>query len=231
MNETVKLLLENLNDDLDASLATLLEPIGESIAASSKRLEAFKSRYNDDAPELAAEIEDFIGVAFVASQTYITTVVSRLQKLHELARLGSIPAQTTTSGHKQDMMRYGSQYTPQKPYAPIEVMNAFANYYKHRDEWDADWTRLGGLQQETATIIGSAGAFQSTTENLRTGAKYLGNTALSNTKAFVDIFASWRKQLVGAYSEAASQGSRRPRSGGGTPRVARLGADPDPQAS
>ncbi len=205
MDETVRLLLQNLHDDLDASLDTLLEPIGDAIAASSERIKAFKTRYKDDAPELQAEIEDFIGVAFVASQTYITIVVSTLQKLHKLVRLGGKAELTTTSGSKQDLMGYGSKHSREKPYSPIQVINAFANYYKHRDEWDPDWTKLGGRQKETATIIGSAGAFQSSTENLRIGAKYLGNTEFSKTRVFVNIFTAWRKQLVAAYSaEAAS---------------------------
>ncbi len=70
---------------MDAGLDTLLQPIGAAITASSVRIDTFRTRYRDDAPELAAELEDFLGIVFVAFQTYITTVVSCLLKLERKA--------------------------------------------------------------------------------------------------------------------------------------------------
>src|SRR3989442_7263329 len=75
-----------IGDGLDVSLSTVLEAIGEAIAASTARVEEFAKRYGEDAAdELADEeipvIEDLLGAAFVVCQTYIGHVVERLQRI------------------------------------------------------------------------------------------------------------------------------------------------------
>lgn len=205
---TYELLLLSLDDGMDGTLFTLLDPMGqaiaESIAGSTERIAVMSKRYGEDAAEMMASeaavvVEDFLGVAFVAAQTYITAVVSRLIKLHQYSLRWNNAKLTTTSGLKEEIMRYGFRPTQKGPYSKVEVMNAFANYYKHRDEWDYEWGSLKGHQQETATIISSAGAFQSSTCNLRTGAAYLGNLVYANVSAFGKLFSNWRKDLIHDY--------------------------------
>ena len=98
------------------------------------------------------------------------------------------------------MIRHGFHPTTENPYSPVEVLNAFANYYKHQDEWGHyDWEKLKAVQLQTARIAFSAGARESTTGNLRTGAEFLGNREYSNVMAFAAILSSWRTNLVSVY--------------------------------
>jgi len=205
-------LLLSLGDELDGSLQTLLEPIGEaiadSIAGSPDRIAEFTKRYRDDevahflAEEENAVIEDFLGVAFVVSQSaYIAAVVTRLKVLHQLASVRNKIKLTTTDASKRNMLGYGFQPGPKESFSPIEIVDAFANYYKHGDEWGPDWSILDGQQQRTACIIQSVGAYQSSTKNLRTGAEHFGNPAYSNVGTLVRVLSPWRKALVRKYSE------------------------------
>ncbi|MHB8369214.1 MAG: hypothetical protein ACYDBP_05895 [Leptospirales bacterium] len=43
-------------------------------------------------------------------------------------------------------------------FSKIATINAFANYYKHRDEWPNDWDELPRKSLRTAEVIRDAGA-------------------------------------------------------------------------
>jgi hypothetical protein len=87
------------------------------------------------------------------------------------------------------MLRHGFQPATKEPYSQIEVIDAFANYHKHQDEWGPDWTTLTGQQRRTVDIIQLVGAYQSSTRNLRTGAEYLGNPTYSDVGALVKVLS------------------------------------------
>jgi hypothetical protein len=55
-----------------------------------------------------------------------------------------------------------------------EGINAFANYFKHRDEWPNDWSSLMGKEKETVRVIRAFGASEGSTGNLRTGLEGMG---------------------------------------------------------
>lgn len=205
-------ILLSLGDELDGTLQNLLEPLGKSIAKwltdSPERIATFKKRYGNDeiaqflAKEEEAVVEDFLGVAFEVAQTaYVTAVVSRLTHMHQVSLAQDCTELTTTDGSKRGMLRHGFRPAPKSPYSRPEIVDAFANYYKHREEWGPDWGTLTGKQQETARIISSAGAHQSSPMNLRTGAKYLGNPKYSEVTTLVKVLSPWREALVRAYRE------------------------------
>jgi len=202
-------LLMSLGDDLDGTLMTLLQPSGEaiagSIAGSRDRIAEFRKRYGSEAAHMLAEeeqavVEHFLGLSFVGAQTsYITQVVSRLTDLHQLASVRNKTELTTTTRWKRDILRYGFRPAPKELYSQVEIVDAFANYYKHRDEWGPDWSILKDQQQQTASIISSVGAHQSSMKNLRTGAEHFGNPTYSNVCALAKVLSPWRKALVQDY--------------------------------
>lgn len=205
-------LLMSLCDELDGGLQTLLEPIGQAIAMSMAgspvRIAEFKKRYGDDeiarflATEEEVVIEDFLGMAFLVAQTaYVTAVVTRLMGLHRLASTLDKFRLSTTNGSKRNILRYGFQPASKSVFSPIEIVDAFANYYKHHEEWGPDWSILEDKQQRTACIIQSVGAFQSSPKNLRTGAENLGNPTYSDVGTLLKVLSPWRKTLVQAYRE------------------------------
>lgn len=207
-----EVLLQSLGNELEGRLQGLLDPIGgaiaKQIAGSPERIAEFKKRYGDEeiarllSEEEDAVVEDFLGMAFIAAQAaYIETVVSRLKDLHELASVRSKTSLTTTTKSKRSILRHGFQPAPRNVFSSVEIVDAFANYYKHRDAWGPDWSVLEGQQERTACIIQSVGAFQSSPKNLRAGAAHFGNTSYGDVGTLLKVLAPWRKALVRDYRE------------------------------
>ena len=98
-------------------------------------------------------------------------------------------------------MLFGSEKVICTEFSQVQVIDAFANYFKHRDEWRADWNSLPQKSASTAQIISAVGASQGSTGNLRAGAEVLGNAAYTNVTVFIEILNNWRKNLYDGYRE------------------------------
>jgi putative component of membrane protein insertase Oxa1/YidC/SpoIIIJ protein YidD len=151
--------------------------------------------------EATEYIEDLLGISFVACQSYISYVVSDICRLHDACNsLASPVILTTTSGRKIDILRKCSP--PVKGgYSEVQIIDAFANYYKHKDEWDWDWDCPPARSQLTVDVIRSVGASRGCTGNMRTGAEALGNGEYCDTRAMMKGLESWGQELFKAYSE------------------------------
>src|SRR5437773_1587319 len=79
--------------------------------------------------------ESLLGAAFVVCQASITAVVSETKKLHTRYQKSASKDLTTTDGKKESIMRLGSPMVRKTGYSKIEIMNAFANCFKHQTEW------------------------------------------------------------------------------------------------
>lgn len=77
-------------------------------------------------------------------------------------------------------------------YTEIQVIDAFANFFKHNEEWEWDWSKLKDRSRKTAEIITAVGASQGSTGNFRKGAAAIGNVDLTRVTILVGIIASWR---------------------------------------
>lgn len=143
------------------NLDRLLARVGDAITAVSTSLEAdaggdpdwFECRIDEETDV----IENLLGVAFLICQTHITEVVSRvvwLRRLFEREHPGD--ELTTTSGSKGDILAFDGISVGS--YSAVTVLDAFANYFKHREEWTGDWQKLPPQSRGTATIIESVGA-------------------------------------------------------------------------
>jgi hypothetical protein len=56
------------------------------------------------------------------------------------------------------------------------VINAFANYFKHRDEWNpVDWSDPKGLNTNTLKVITAIGATPASDRNLQTATSALSS--------------------------------------------------------
>src|ERR1035438_2103365 len=79
--------------------------------------------------------EHFIGSAFVLGQATITQTVSLVKRMHEDAGKPSwIPSE------KGKIMDTASPIHVETGLSKIAIINAVANYYKHRYEWWDDWS-------------------------------------------------------------------------------------------
>ena len=180
--------------------------LGGAIRASIKHFDSLPSNAPGDYIEAVIDdetekIEDLLGVAFIICQIYITKIISAVMSLRKRANGRDSIDLTTTNGEKIGIMQFGSSQTSTQKYSPITMLDAFANYYKHRDEWKGDWNILTGRAAKTVKIIASAGASRGSTGNLRTGATYLKNSNYHSFHVFVDYLSEWQNKLTAAYKE------------------------------
>lgn len=198
-----------LGDHLDDTLNRVLDPLGKAIANIGTEIDNAVSKFGSDTDwwieDEVVVIEELLGVAFVACQAQITYIVSGIQRLHKHAKKLDSKQLTKTDGTKASIMQYGFARNAEIPYSPIEIIDAFANYYKHSDQWSVegvDWDKpqTYGLAKHTIPVVKFASAEQgSTGGNLRAGASYLGNPEFRDLSVFIAILSGWRKNLVSAY--------------------------------
>jgi hypothetical protein len=160
------------------TLERVLTSLGAAVGACSEAITQAKESRDPEFIETVVEeecdvVENLIGAAFVAGQAEITGVISPVMRLHKRAATdGHIL--TSTDGTKSGIMRLGTPVRPSLPYSHVEVINAFANYFKHHDEWHVRWAALTGLAKQTADTIMALGATEGSTGNLRKGIEVLG---------------------------------------------------------
>ena len=195
------------------TLTRSLGPIGSAIYKHVKLIEDVGSRGNqgylkDIADDETEIIENLLGTAFVVCQIHITCVVSRLLKLHTFFRKNEGRLLTgLEKPSKVAIMKQGGQLIAGSQYTDVMVIDGFANYFKHREEWDPHWAALSDGQAKTRDVIKAFGATPGSSGNLRIGAETLGNSEYSDVICFVDKLESWRTNLKNTYDkELKAQG-------------------------
>ena len=177
----------------------VLDEIVNAIRKSANKMESIDEfpielmdQIIDDETEV---IEYLLGTAFVLCQAYITDVVSTVMSLHEFADSKDISLKTTTN-KKKDILKFGYEGNS---FSPVAVIDGFANYFKHRDEWVFNWQKLPDRTQKIVEIIQSAGAKSGCTGNLRQGSITLGSPHFAETGIFLDKLEHWHLDLTDAY--------------------------------
>jgi hypothetical protein len=141
-------------------------------------------------------IEAIIGTAFVVAQTEVEATVKMVEQLHKRATTDG-RALKSTKIDRWKILKVDSPLVVTN-YTRVEVINAFANYFKHRDAWDWPWSRLTGRAKATATVIIAAGADENSNRNLRTALHALGIKA-TDLKALLNEMFSWKKAIRERY--------------------------------
>ena len=143
-------------------------------------------------------IENLLGAAFVTCQAEITAIVSHVIRLHEQAKKSSIIL-TASAPTKPAIMAIGNPLVLQSTLTQIQTIDAFANYFKHNDEWEADWSTLTGPPKRTIDAIIAIGAKQSSTGNLRAGARALGVDDYSEIHILAKSIQQWSIEVRNVY--------------------------------
>jgi hypothetical protein len=192
----------------ETQLKRTLTPLGRAIAACKRLIDGIEPRgdeeYIDRVHEEWELIEHLLGTSLVVCQVYkvyITAVVSRVVGLHALHKKHSpgTTALTTTDSTKRAILKTLSPTIAPTSSTGPELIDAFADYFKHRDQWKSDWDKLGGRSRATAMAVMAAGATRRKSDNLRTAATILGNASYSRTGAFADTLVNWARRLESAY--------------------------------
>jgi hypothetical protein len=179
------------------SLRRLLEALGAAIKRCSDQIDRAANSGNEDYADAVTEaecgvIEDLLGTAFVGCQIFITATVSGTRHFQELSNDKSAHEKATVLG-------IGSPTLASTNYTRVQVIDALANYFKHRDEWTGEWAALTGRAGQTISIIRAAGATQGNTGNLRTAAQALGVSDYGNLEILHNTIQEWCDNVWNAY--------------------------------
>lgn len=191
------------------SLERVLETIGAAISECDGTINRANSTGNTEYIDAVVDdecdvIENLLGAAFVACQANITAVTSHVIRMHmRVISDGHILHSLDDS--KAGIMSLGNQIVATSKYSHIQVINAFANYFKHRDEWRGSWQKnltdpkKKEIEKETLAIIIAVGATQQSTGNMRTGVKALGIYNYKTLTVLYNHIALWADNVATAY--------------------------------
>ena len=167
-----------------------------------KRIERVEDHENEDYAEHVIDeecdlIEDLLGSSFVLCQTYITCVRYRVQRLrkaiarHDPGLVSRVPLT------KKGILRAGSTAVRGCGHSKVQVIDSFANYFKHRVEWPPYWNRIEGDQaKRTVAVIRKVGAEEGCSGNMRRAARALGNEGYCDLGVFQQALDTWRSNLI-----------------------------------
>ena len=191
-------------------LVRILDPLGKAIEFCHQRVESLPKN-NDPYTEIIIDnetevVENLLGTAFISCQTFITNIVSKIIFIHKYHnQQNHLPKLKTTGGTRLEILSFGEKFNGNSKYTSVQIIDAFANYYKHRDEWKHNWNKLNGKSANTARIIMSVGAKSGSTGNLRMASKVLGNPEFTSTFEFYKIIYSWCINLYDEYNKELKQ--------------------------
>lgn len=186
------------------TLKSVLRMVGKAALNAEQRISDL-SQSNNDAEylaELVAEetilIEDLLGCAFVAAQSYVTRITARIKRLHErLERDGH--CLTTTNGGKPALIDAFSDTVPSTTHTQIRVIWELANYFKHHADWPPNWDNVRKDHKRTVATVRSIGAAPTSSDNCRKGLAALGIHCLSDVYTIATIVSDWHAKLADAY--------------------------------
>lgn len=181
-----------------------LKPFSQAIARIIAVIERAQAENDDVYQDFFLDtdldlIETHLGCALITAQVFLTAVVSRVKALHDYHRSQSAHPLTTTTRVKRDILAFGSALVGSSRFTQTQVIDAFANYFKHRDEWRGPWSKLSGQSADTAAVITAVGAQEGSTGNLRTGAAVLGNASYAAVDSYGALILAWKDAIYTGY--------------------------------
>lgn len=191
-------------------LERVLSSLGDAVTEGARKIEHARQHYHEDhfdsvCDEESEVLESLVGTAFVVAQAQITGVVSSVMRLHKKAMSDGVQV-AGLKGERREILRLNSPLLTETTYSRIQVIDAFANYFKHHDEWKVPWANLDNRSKATADIVAAAGATEGSSGNLRTGLTALGIDYDLLDRLHEEI-ATWASDVVKTYrSELQAKG-------------------------
>lgn len=185
------------------TLKSVLRTVGKAALNAEQRIsDVAQSHDAEYLAELGAEetilIEDLLGCAFVAAQSYVTRITARIEWLHKrLERDGH--RLTTTDGKKSALIDAFSDTLPSTTHTQIRVIWELANYFKHHEEWPPNWDKTDKKSKRTVAVVRAIGAAPNSSDNCRKGLVALGIHCPFDVYTIATIVADWHAKLADAY--------------------------------
>jgi hypothetical protein len=138
-------------------------------------------------------IEDLHGAAFVICQSSITAIVSRLKAIHQFAQ-GAGTSINSVPREKKDMLAFKSPAIPSTGTTQIQAIEAFANYFKHNEEWPRGWVNPDARSKPTIDILHALG-FQFGNNSILRNAMQLFDSN-GNLLALANSINEWHEAVL-----------------------------------
>lgn len=123
-------------------LGELSKEIGKSIDRAQEATSKGSAQDPSDSDSLAEfeheRIEGLLGMSFIACQLDITGVVSKCLALYAKDGEDGLANKPKARDLKKDLMNRCNPTVAGKSYAQVAGIEAFANYFKHVDEWASE---------------------------------------------------------------------------------------------
>lgn len=193
-------------------LERVLEPLGDAVRVCAENVTATKNssmqEYTDAVvDEESTVIESLIGAAFVVCQAQLNGIVSCIIRLNAPLKKGAETKAecrratlVTTKGNARDILASEEKRLRISGYSRAQVIDAFANYFKHHEGWPASWTTAKGQAKHTSTVIMAVGAEEASSGNLRIGLRALGIPGYE-LSVMAKIVGDWAATLINAYEQ------------------------------
>jgi hypothetical protein len=192
------------------ALLRIFGTLNQGVAECQKAFEAAQTHGDADYIQSVADdesdvLEALIGTALVVAQTEIESAVKMVKRLHQRATSDGHTLVSSKSA-RHEILKIDSPMVTTTNYTRVEVINAFANYFKHRDGWEQSWNHLTGKEKFTVDVIVAAGAKESSSGNLRTALDTLGIQSDELEQLYKEM-SSWKENITNRYrSELTSLG-------------------------
>jgi hypothetical protein len=196
-------------------LERILRAIEKEIAVGMRRFEKIRSSKNDLAAEAWADdeceqIEEMLGVAFIACHSFINRVWRRVEELNRFCE-EEFHRKLPSFSCFQDVFAIGRETLRPSGLGGIEAIFAVGNYRKHSEEWPVtektaqnrrklvwDLGGMNNLQRRTAETVVRLGLEYGSTGNLRDAAKAVGVLEFEDLSPIWRAIAEWAGEILSA---------------------------------
>jgi hypothetical protein len=134
-------------------------------------------------------VQILVGTAFVLGQAAVTQAVSILAKIHE-----STGKPSWIPHGRRKIMDTVAPVHRKTGLSKITIINAVANYFKHRYEWDDNWSGPA-RSQETIEIVVKLGMRPTSQQNTEIALRELGMLP-GKVGSLAQIVVEWRESLA-----------------------------------
>ncbi len=184
----------------DHVLLSVLDTLGSAITDCGATIREAEDCGNQEYLDVVAEdecevVENLLGVAFVMCQVMISGVVSGVFRLQKDAKSKGHVLPTCSKGkgkqRRNCLLRLGSPLTKHPECTEVEVIDIFADFFKHR---------IGRHSSNSKAIISKVVAFKDCTHvDMHRAAEALGITDYKNLGPLGDMVSKWVAEVIAKY--------------------------------
>ncbi len=202
----------NILDSPSLDPVAILSELRKSISDAWKRLNKMEAGWKaaGEPPESEPpweveqdQIENLLGLAFVAAQVFITQVVDSCGSLHTVYKETYGHHLLGHNGNRKSVTSRDCDFVNGTRVRTVAAIDGLANYYKHRDEWRKDWeaeARLNPNSRRTIKILSDLGFDENSPWILREAFRLIAGGEFQDRLHFLgEVLEKWKDDLLKEY--------------------------------